>query len=425
MSDKVQNRVGDVSPADPSSKSLTILVMSLFFSFGFCTVLVDTLIPKLKSLFLLNYTEVMLTQFCFFGAYFIFSLPAARMVAKLGYLKSITLGLVIMAVGCLAFTPAADMGNYAFFLLALFILACGVTMVQVGVNPLATSIGNPKTAHSRLTLAQAFNSLATTIGPIFGAIFILSGQAKSIDLSSLTDLELMKFRQIESHSIQTPFIVIASVLVCLSLICWYFRKSTPPIDLDLNSNSDVDFFNNKKLVFGAVCIFLYVGAEVSIGSALANYLIQPTILALDIRSAGYMVSYYWGLAMCGRFIGFLLLKKFKPEVVLTAFAVCAIALAFLSMMTYGAFSGYALIFVGFFNSIMFPTIFSLAIDDLNQNAPKASGYLCLAIVGGAIIPMLFGMVADAKNLQSALVIPILCYMVIAIFGKYNFKSIEV
>src|SRR6185437_9330417 len=301
----------DVQTARTSSRNVIMLVMSLFFAFGFCTVLVDTLIPKLKALFALSYTEVMLTQFCFFGAYFIVSLPASRLVSRLGYFQSVTLGLAIMAAGCLSFTPAAEHGSYPAFLAALFILASGVTIVQVAVNPLATLVGDPKTAHSRLTLAQAFNSLATAVGPLFGAAFILSGALVTPDAQTLSPEALTALRQTEGQAIQFPFLMIGVALVVLAVVCWVCRDWAPKT---LHSKAGASFkglLSHARLVFGAVAIFLYVGAEVSIGSAMANYLIQKSVLGLTPKAAGSLVAVYWGLAMVGRFCGAGLLNRVK------------------------------------------------------------------------------------------------------------------
>ena len=406
---------------ETSVRRLIILVMALFFAFGFCTVLVDTLIPKLKALFALSYAEVMLTQFCFFGAYFVVSIPAARLLTRVGYLQSVTAGLVIMAVGCLLFTPAASAGVYPGFLAALFLLAAGVTIVQVAANPLATSVGDPARAHSRLTLAQAFNSLATTVGPIFGATFILSGTLAAPDPAVLSAAQLAAIRQQEASVVQAPFMFIAGGLLLLAVVCWLLRHWAPDVHPEqAGSNADAGLWRRPRLAMGALSIFVYVGAEVSIGSMMVNYLMQPGTLAASPKLAGTLVSVYWGLAMVGRFAGSSILRRANPGVVLTVCAAGAATLAIVSGMSAGALAAGTLLAVGLCNSIMFPTIFALAVEGLTPaQAPKASGLLCLAIVGGAIVPVLTGLVADRAGLGLALLVPVACYVWIGTFGQLS------
>ena len=408
--------VPDALPRPHSSGRLIVLVMALFFAFGFCTVLVDTLIPKLKSLFSLTYAEAMLTQFCFFGAYFIVSLPAAKLVQRLGYLQSVTLGLMVMAVGCLSFMLAAELGVYPAFLAALFTLACGVTIVQVAANPLATSIGDPRTAHSRLTLAQAFNSLATTVGPIFGAAFILGEPWTKHAVGQAGDATL---QHAHSQSIQQPFLLICFALCLLALVCWLCRSWVVPCQGNsrkLQAEARAPVWKNSRLRLGTLSIFLYVGAEVSVGSLLANYLMQPSVLALDVQTAGGLVSVYWGAAMVGRFIGSRILRERSPGAVLMVCACGAVALACASALSSGLVAAVTIIGIGLFNAIMFPTIFALAVEDMQDRAAEASGMLCLAIVGGAVVPLLTGMIADAQGLACALLAPAACYVGIAVFG---------
>jgi FHS family L-fucose permease-like MFS transporter len=364
----------------------------------------------------------MLTQFCFFGAYFVVSLPASRLVSRLGYFESVTLGLGIMAAGCMSFTPAAQQGSYPAFLAALFILAAGVTIVQVAVNPLATLVGDPKTAHSRLTLAQAFNSLATTVGPLFGAAFILSGALVTPNPETLSASALAALRQSEGHAIQFPFMMIGAALCLLAVVCWVCRHWVPKIRHAKATGSFRGLMAHSRLTFGAAAIFLYVGAEVSIGSAMVSYLIQKSVLGLTPKTAGSLVAVYWGLAMVGRFFGAGLLNRFKPGLMLCIFAIGAASLAALSSISFGYAAAAALLAVGLFNSIMFPTIFSLAVEGLADQVPQASGLLCLSIVGGAIVPVATGAVADASSLSVALWVPVLCYIGIASYGLFSYRK---
>jgi FHS family L-fucose permease-like MFS transporter len=389
----------------PHQKKLLILTMSLFFAFGFCTVLVDTLIPKLKAMFALSYAEVMLTQFCFFGAYFIVSSPAGWLLGRIGYLRGITVGLLVMATGALLFTPAARLGTYPGFLGALFILASGVTIVQVAANPLTSMLGAPEQASSRLTLAQAFNSLATMVGPIFGSILILSHVATMPDAATLPAAALTQLRQTEARVFQAPFLFIAALLVCLAALCWTVRRWGPPARATMGG-SYRRVLANRRLVMGAIGIFTYVGAEVSIGSSIANYLMQPNVLG----------SVYWGLAMVGRFGGAGVLRVAPPALVLAVCAAGAATLATIAGLSAGMLAAVTVLAVGLCNSIMFPTIFTLAIETSEQDTAAASGVLCLAIVGGAIVPLLTGVVADRFGLGHALIVPALCYVWVAVLG---------
>jgi FHS family L-fucose permease-like MFS transporter len=415
------------------------LMMSLFFAFGFCTVLVDTLVPKLKAMFSLTYAEVMLTQFCFFTAYFIISVPAGWLLSRIGYLKGITLGLAIMAAGCLMFIPAAKMGIYPGFLLALFILASGVTTVQVAANPLTAGIGDPKKAPARLTLAQAFNSLATMVGPIFGSVLILSHSVAGPDPKTASAAALATYRVQEAQAVQTPFIGIAIALLTLAAICWAVRR-WGPAPAAHPAGSFGRLLKSRRVALGVVSIFAYVGAEVSIGSAVINYLTLDSVLGLKLpgmalslentlsglfghtvtlekaQVAGFMVSVYWGLAMVGRFIGAAALRRLPAGAVLACCAVGAGLLAAVSGLALGVLAAVTLLAIGLFNSIMFPTIFTLAIEDLGEDAPQASGLLCLAIVGGAVVPVLTGLAADAFGLQHALFVPVICYLWILTYG---------
>ena len=398
---------------------LIALVMTLFFAFGFCTVLVDSIIPKLKATFALSYAEVMLTQFCFFGAYFLISVPAAWLHRRVGYLRGVAVGLLLMALGCLLFTPAADAGIYPGFLLALFILASGVTVVQVAANPLATGAGDPQQAASRLTLAQAFNSLATTVGPIFGANFFLAKGLAVPDASTLSAEALAAARRDQAHVFQMPFVFIAAALISLALICWSVRRWAKTSATPQPENGRAALLSNRRLMFGVISIFLYVGAEVSIGSSMANYLMLGTTLSAPAQIAGTLVSVYWGLAMVGRFIGAGVMRKANPGLVLTLCAAGAFVMTTTSSLSQGMVAGATLLSVGLFNSIMFPTIFALAVDGLGERTPQASGIICLAIVGGAIVPLLTGATADRLGLHLALLVPASCYLWIGFYGVFT------
>lgn len=398
---------------------LQLFVMGLFFIFGGITSLNDVVIPKLKELFTLNYTQAMLVQFCFFTAYALVGIPGARLIKKIGYMRGAVAGLLTMMVGCLLFIPASQSATYGVFLLALFVLASGVVIVQVVANPLISLLGKPATTHSRLTFAQAFNSLGTTIFPYFGSILILGGLAK-VSVNQLSGAELDAYRTAESQAIVIGYLGIAVALLLVAGAVWIFRNALKDEQHAPSTGlAGLDLLKRHRFGFGALCIFLYVGAEVSIGSLIVNYLKQANVMGLDEQAAGKLIGLYWGGAMVGRFIGSAFLRVISPGKVLSAVAVGAITLLAISTHTDGTTAGYSLLAIGLMNAIMFPTIFSLACEKLGPRAADGSGIINVAIFGGAVIPLLTGAIADTTgSLATALVLPALCYAVIASFGWY-------
>ncbi|GLX81135.1 sugar MFS transporter [Thalassotalea eurytherma] len=381
---------------------------SLFFMWGFITCLNDILIPHLKAVFDLTYTQAMLIQFCFFGAYFLVSLPAGKLVKSLGYQKGIVVGLVIAAIGCLCFYPAASMQSYPVFLMALFVLASGITLLQVSANPYVSNLGKPETASSRLTLTQAFNSLGTTVAPFFGAYLILEQAGHEIANSA--------------ESVQTPYLMLAALLLILAAIfAWLKLPDMREVNAEEEQVTHGSAWQYKHLVLGALGIFVYVGAEVSIGSFLVNFLGEADIAGLEESQAAKYIAYYWGGAMVGRFIGAGVMQRIAAGKVLAFNAVAAMALLLVTMMTSGQVAMWAILLVGLCNSIMFPTIFSLAITGLGSHTSQGSGILCLAIVGGAILPVFQGMLADSIGIQASFILPVFCYAYIAYYGLVGSK----
>jgi len=397
---------------------LRLFVFALFFIFGGITSLNDVLIPKLKELFTLSYAEVMTVQFAFFAAYFIISIPAAAIVKRVGYMRAAVIGLLTMMTGCLLFIPASLSALFAMFLLALFVLASGITVIQVVTNPLISLLGTPETAHSRLTFAQAFNSLGTTVFPYVGSILIL-GSLATVDPASLSGAALDVFRREETQMVIRTYLGLAAALALLAALVWSRRKRLAET---ISEHADIwkafNLLQRARFAFGAACIFLYVGAEVSIGSIIVNYLMQTDVLGLGAESAGKHVPFYWGGALVGRFIGAYVLKYISPGKVLAFNAAMVVLLLLVSANSVGALSGWSLLAIGLFNSIMFPTIFALASEGLGVRTADGSGVICVAIVGGAIVPILTGAAADAMGLKGALVIPAICYLGILLFGLY-------
>jgi FHS family L-fucose permease-like MFS transporter len=397
---------------------LPVFVFALFFFFGGVTSLNDVIIPKLKELFTLSYAEAMTVQSAFFGAYFIISLPAAAIVRRIGYMRSAVLGLLLMMLGCLLFIPASSSARFGMFLGALFVVAAGITVVQVVANPLISLLGPTATVHSRLTFAQAFNSLGTTLFPYLGAALIL-GSLSSVDPKTLSGAALMHYRTQATHVIGGTYVGLAVTLFVLASLVWLYRNHMHEERLAGSSwREALGLLKVPRFVFGASCIFLYVGAEVAIGSLIVNYLMQTDVLGLGQRAAGEHVPFYWGGAMVGRFIGSYLLRLFSPGKVLATAAAGVMTLLLISSHTSGAVSGYALLAIGLCNSIMFPTIFSLASEGLGPRSASASGIIAMAIVGGALIPPLTGHIADVFTLRTALLIPGLCHVGILLYGLY-------
>ncbi|MGC1374057.1 MAG: sugar MFS transporter [Candidatus Sulfotelmatobacter sp.] len=418
------------SPAPPSvsnpSSSYAIplaVVTSLFFIWGFLTCLNDILVPHLKSIFDLDYTEIMLIQFAFFGAYFVFSIPSAKIIDWMGYQRSMVVGLLVMGLGAFLFVPAAIVPSYPLFLVALIVLAAGITCLQVAANPYVTVLGNPETASSRLNLTQAFNSLGTFLAPFFGGLFILSAAPKTIEqIRALAPEALHAYRVHEAATVKVPYVGLGIALVLLAVAIGSFKlPKIPQAQHKVGEKVNDSIWKHPNLVFGAIAIFVYVGAEVAIGSFLVNYFVQPDIGGLTEKLAASFVAFYWGGAMVGRFIGSGLLQKMKTGHLLGICAVCAGALVTISMLTFGHFAMWSIILVGFFNSIMFPSIFTLGVAELGPLTGDGSGILIMAIVGGALIPLAQGAIADRIGIHHAFFLPVICYLYILFFALSGSK----
>lgn len=393
-----------------------ISLTSLFFMWGFITCLNDILIPHLKAVFDLTYLQAMLVQFCFFGAYFLMSVPSGIIVKTLGYQQGIVVGLVISAIGCFVFYPAASIHSYPLFLFALFILASGITLLQVSANPYVSLLGPANTASSRLTMTQAFNSLGTTVAPFFGAFLILDAATKQV--ASAAD---------KAQSVQLPYILLAAMLLLLAAVFAKLKLPKGSIDNDITQHIDAQIngsaWNYRHLKLGALAIFIYVGAEVAIGSFLVSFLGQENIAGIEEATAAKYIAYYWGGAMVGRFIGAAVMQKIPPGTVLGFNSIIAILLVAIAINTDGAIATWAILLVGLCNSIMFPTIFSLALKGLGSHTAQGSGILCLAIVGGAILPLVQGLFADIFSVQASFFLPALCYVYIAFYGLRGSKPV--
>ena len=402
------------------TRPLTV-VTTLFFMWGFITCLNDILVPHLKSIFDLSYAKVMLVQFAFFSAYFLFSVPWSKVVNRIGYQRTMMVGLLTMAVGSFLFLPAASVASYPLFLTALIVLAAGITGLQVSANPYVVVLGKPETASSRLDLTQAFNSLGTTIAPKLGGLLILATAPMSMEqLHELSPHALHAYRIQEAASVKVPYAVICILLVLLAIVIGAFKL--PKIEHAEHRRGLSDsVWKHPNLILGAVGIFAYVGAEVSVGSFLVNFFGLPEIAGLSAKSAAGFVSFYWGGAMIGRFLGAGLLRRVKPGKLLGLFAICGATLVSVSMIVGGHTAMWSILAVGLFNSIMFPTIFSLGVAELGPLTGNGSGILTMAIVGGAILPVIQGVIADHIGIHHAFFLPVLCYLYILFYGLSGSK----
>jgi len=436
------------STTNKSFKSAFIFLTTLFFLWGFITVLVDSLVPRLKDVFEMSYAKTVLVQFAFFTAFFVFSLPAGFILSKIGYKKGIVFGLLTMALGCILFYPAAEYRNFSIFLVGYFTLAGGITVLQVAANPYVALLGSEEGASSRLNLSQAFNSLGTTIAPVVGALFLLSDTVKSsTEIELLTETQKNNYYIAEAATVQTPFLFISIFIVILALVFLFIQL--PKVMQESPKGGYLSLLKNKLILLGALGIFVYVGAEVAIGSFLVNYFVDANLagivadnevmmqIASTIASTfnktfsnadpksllGIFVIFYWGGAMIGRFIGAYLTKIIAPGKVLSIFAYLAITMIFVSINTSGLLSMWTILAVGLFNSIMFPTIFTLSLEGLGDLKAQASGLLCMAIVGGAIVPFVFGSLIDSFGFKVAFLLTIVCYGYILFYGRFKSKAI--
>jgi MFS transporter, FHS family, L-fucose permease len=391
-------------------RALTI-VTTLFFMWGFLTALNDTLIPHLKQIFELDYTKSQLINLAFFGSYFIFAQPAAKLIEAIGYKRTMVVGLGVMALGVFLFLPAASVPSYPFFLAAQIILAAGVTALQVAANPYVTVLGPTQTASSRLNLTQAFNSLGTTIAPYFGSVLILAGAAGLANMS----------RQQQAASVKAPYAGIGIALVLLAIAIALVKLPRLQTTQEFHTTGSAEnplgsIWEHHHVWLGAIAIFLYVGAEVSIGSFAVNYMGSHDLGSVPAALASKLVALYWGGAMIGRFIGVGVLRRVPTGRVVGICAIVTSLLVVTSMLTNGHTAIVTILLVGLFNSIMFPSIFTLGTAHMGPLTGKASGLLVQAIVGGAIIPVAQGAIADRIGIHHCFILPFLCYLFIIYYG---------
>ena len=417
------------SKSGTTNYSAMAMVTTLFFAWGFCTVLNDAVIPHLQSIFGLSYVQASLIQLAFFGSYFLFALPAGKLIETIGYQRTMVVGLILMGAGALLFVPAASAATYSFFLGAEVVLAAGVTVLQVAANPYVTILGPPETASSRLNLTQAFNTLGDSVAPYVGGVLILGGAAAAA-VAPTDPAALTAYRIHQAASIKLPFIAIAAATTVLALAVAFYKfpriettQDFRPGALDGKRDS---LWNHPHLYLGAIAIFIYVGAEVSIGSFLVKYFNDPLIAGMPLEKGAKLVTIYWASMMVGRFAGSAAMQRIQANRMLMWAGVGAGVLVLASLLGTGHFALVTILAVGLFNSIMFPTIFTLAVAELGPLTGRGSGLLVQAIVGGAVIPVAMGYCADRFGIHHSLILPFLCYLFIIYYGwsGYRIKPTE-
>lgn len=401
-------------------KGALAMVITLFFLWGFITCLNDILIPHLKSVFTLSYAEVMLVQTFFFAGYFVFALPSGKVLDWIGYKATMVAGLLIMAVGAFCFVPAASAPSFPLFLVALAIVAAGMTFLQVAANPYVIVLGPAKTSSSRLNLAQAFNSLGTTVAPSIGRYFIMAAvPLTAIEMARLSPEALHAYRLVQSSVVKGPYVTLGVILVLFAIAFSLFKLpkiETGSLTAESGAVDGTSIWQHRHLLLAVVAIFVYVGAEVSIGSFLVNYLIQPDIGHLTQKVAAGYLTFYWLGAMVGRFVGAGVTQKLRAGPVLGVAAIVAFCLVVTSIFSFGYLAMWSMLLVGLFNSIMWPNIFALGLADLGRLTNLGSSLLVQAVIGAALIPLLQGYVADRIGIHHAFFLPALCYVYICYFG---------
>lgn len=422
----VGNKYSASDSPGKTNYSAMAMMTTLFFIWGFCTVLNDALIPHLQSVFNLNYTRASLIQLFFFGSYFVFAQPAGKLIEWVGYQRSMVVGLITMAVGALLFFPAASLASYPFFLGAQVVLAAGITVLQVAANPYVTILGPQETASSRLNLTQAFNTIGDVVAPYVGSVLILGGATAVAAIGpKLTGTALLANRVAQAASVKLPYLLLAGILIILALAIAFYRfprlevtQDFRPGDLGAKRDS---VWNHPHLYLGAVAIFIYVGAEVSVGSFLAKYLSDPTITGFPLQKCVELVTLFWAGMAVGRFVGSVLMQRIAASTLLMLSGVGAAILVLCSLLGTGHFAAVTILAVGLFNSIMFPTIFTLGVADLGTLTGRGSGLLVQAIVGGAAFPVLMGFLADRIGIHHALFLPFLCYLFVIYYGWRGYR----
>ncbi len=411
------------SAAGPSYRSALTLLASLFFMWGFITVINNTLLPHLRSVFDLSYTQTTLIESVWFIAYFFASIPSAKLIERIGYQKSMVFGLALMAAGALLMVPAARIPSYGVTLVALFIIASGITLLQVAANPYVAVVGPPETASSRLNLVQAFNSAGATLAPLFGGYLILgrstSGTAAAGSTTALTQAE----RLADAQSVVLPYLIVAAVLVVLAIVIARFPLPAMGTATQRSAKAErkgLSLWSHRNLVFGIPAIFIYLIAEIGVANLFINFVSQPQIGNLSHEQASHYLFVLWGGMMVGRLVGSYVMRTVPAEKVLAGASIGACLVMLVATFTTGHVAMWALISVGLFHSIMFPTIFTLGIRGLGPLTEEGSGLLIMAIAGGALV-VVQGWLADTYGLQMSFLLTAVCELYVLFYALWGSK----
>ena len=393
-----------------------ILITCLFFLWGFAHNLDPILIPHLKRSFTLTTTQSTLVDSAVFIAYFFMALPAGYIMKNWGYKMGIISGLILFAMGAFLFVPAANNQSYNYFLIALFVIACGLTILETAANPYASALGDPATSTQRLNLAQSFNGLAVALAPAIGARVILTKGYSDEQLATMTDAAKKVALATEAYSVKTPYTILGLVLLVIAFVFYFIQLPDIRNQQEVTTNKSLlKTFRHKHLSWAVAAQFFYVGAQVCVLSLFILYATQVTHIT-EVQAADYLGI--GGLAfLLGRFIGTALMKAIAPNKLLTSYAIVSALLCVIAITAKGTITIYALIGICFFMSIMFPTIFSLGIKELGADTEMASSLIVMSIVGGAIMPRVFGLISDATgNIQQGYIVPLICFLIVAYFG---------
>ena len=399
------------------------LLATLFFIWGFITVIINTLLPHLRSVFDLNYARTTAIESVWFVAYFVASIPSAKLIERVGYRRSLVIGLAVMALGALGMVPAARIPSYTVTLVALFVIAIGIALLQVAANPYVVVVGPPETASSRLNFVQAFNSLGTTLAPLFGGYLILGRSAAGTAHAGtvLTAAE----RLADARAVQLPYLIVAIVLVVLAVVIGRFPLPDMGVEtrrVSAQERRGHSLWRHRNLVLGVPAIFIYLIAEIGVANLFINFVSQPEIADLTHEQASHYLFLLWGGMMVGRFAGSYLLRDVRAERVLAAFAVAAFVTMLITSFAHGPVAMWALIAVGVFHSIMFPTIFTLGIQGLGPLTEEGSGLLIMAIAGGALV-IVQGWLADLFGLQRSFLLTALCELYVLFYALWGSRPI--
>lgn len=406
------------------------LVTTLFFMWAVAVNINDILIPHLKKACDLTDFQSSFIPFVFFGGYFLMARPAGMIIKKLGYRRGLTVGLGICALGAFLFYPAAQLMSFPMFLIAIFVMACGNSTLEVGAYPLGASLGHPARASARLNFAAAFNALGAVVTSLIARSFILSGVQKSADeINAMSSEQLTDYRLFEAGTVKLPYIILGCIFLAIAFLIYFSHipevkeEKATEVNVAKEASSKGQFFQHPNLYLGVLGIFFYVGAQVGVASFIFRYA-EVQLPGINEKSAALYITFHLVAFMLGRFIGTAIQQKIKPASLLAYFAIADLVLTIMAITLHGEVAVWSVIAIGFFHSIMFPTIFALSLNNLKDYTKDGSTYLVMAIVGGAVIPLMMGYMSDVTSIQTAFIIPAICYLYILYYAVIGYKKIK-